>query len=252
MQGMQQIEDLTSRDTLSEQMRKFLIAAIKARLNIIFAGATGAGKTTTLNILSNYIPQYERIITIEDAAELHLSQEHVVRMEARPQNIEGKGEITIRDLFKNSLRMRPNRIILGEVRGAEALDLLQSISSGHSGSLSVIHASSPRDVAARLETMIMMFGLGMSAEIVRRQIANCVDLLVQHEQLADGSRKVTHIAAITGYKDKEIIIEDLFSFEQDNIDDTGKVNGKFNCSGIRPGAIAEKFKKHNLSLGDYI
>ena len=252
MQGMQKIEDLTTRDTISEQMGRFLIAAIKAKLNVIFAGATGAGKTTTLNILSNYIAPSERIITIEDAAELHLSQEHVVRLEARPPNIEGKGEISIRDLFKNSMRMRPNRIILGEVRGAEALDLLQSISSGHSGSLSVIHASSPRDVVSRLETMIMMFGATMAAEIVRRQISGSIDLLIQHEQLSDGSRKITHIAAITDYKDKDIIVEDLFSFEQENIDSGGKVIGKFVCSGIKPARIQEKFRKHNLSLDDYI
>jgi len=252
MQGMQKIEDLTTRDTISEQMGRFLIAAIKAKLNVIFAGATGAGKTTTLNILSNYIAPSERIITIEDAAELHLSQEHVVRLEARPPNIEGKGEISMRDLFKNSMRMRPNRIILGEVRGAEALDLLQSISSGHSGSLSVIHASSPRDVVSRLETMIMMFGATMAAEIVRRQISGSIDLLIQHEQLSDGSRKITHIAAITDYKDKDIIVEDLFSFEQENIDSGGKVIGKFVCSGIKPARIQEKFRKHNLSLDDYI
>ena len=252
MQGMQKIEDLTTRDTISEQMGRFLIAAIKAKLNVIFAGATGDGKTTTLNILSNYIAPSERIITIEDAAELHLSQEHVVRLEARPPNIEGKGEISIRDLFKNSMRMRPNRIILGEVRGAEALDLLQSISSGHSGSLSVIHARSPRDVVSRLETMIMMFGATMAAEIVRRQISGSIDLLIQHEQLSDGSRKITHIAAITDYKDKDIIVEDLFSFEQENIDSGGKVIGKFVCSGIKPARIQEKFRKHNLSLDDYI
>ncbi len=252
MKGIEKIEDLIAFDSLDDNMGKFLTAAIKSKLNMVFAGATGAGKTTTLNVLSHYIPVNERIITIEDAAELNLSQEHVVRLEAKLPNIEGKGEISIRDLFKNSLRMRPSRIILGEVRGAEALDLLQAISSGHTGSLTVIHASSPFDVLARLETMILMAGVGISPTVVRRQLANCIDVIIQHEQLSDGSRKLTHISCVKGMSDGEVDLVDLFKFEQAEISDDGKVTGTFHCSGERPDVLNEKFKKYNLDIKDYI
>ncbi|MDP8260519.1 MAG: CpaF family protein [Candidatus Gygaella obscura] len=252
MKGIQKVEDLIGFGSLDEHMGKFLIAAIKAKLNMVFSGATGAGKTTTLNVLSHYISSSERIITIEDAAELNLSQDHVVRLEAKLPNIEGKGEITIRDLFRNSLRMRPNRIILGEVRGVEALDLLQAISSGHSGSLTVIHASSPFDVLARLETMILMAGVGISPAVVRRQLANCIDVVIQHEQLSDGSRKLTHISCVKGMNDGEIDLVDLFKFEQSEISQDGQVAGSFHCSGERPVRLQEKFKKYNLDIKNCI
>jgi len=241
------MDDLVRRGTLDERMSNFLVAAIKAKVNIIFSGATGAGKTTTLNVLSSYISNEERIITIEDTAELNLGQDHVVRLETRQPNIEGKGEVSIRNLFKNSLRMRPDRIIVGEIRGAEALDMLQAICSGHTGSLAILHANSPQDVISRLETMILTSGTPISLEIIHRQIAHTLNLIVQQEQLLDGSRKITHITQVSGLKDDQIILDDIFAYELDVIDSEGTVKGRWKATGITP-IFYESFKKAGIDL----
>ena len=227
------IDDLIKLEALDQRMADFLIACIKAKMNIIFSGATGAGKTTTLAVLSGYIDSDERIVTIEDTAELHLNQENVVRLETRPLNIEGKGEVTIRDLFNNSLRMRPGRIILGEIRSYEALDMLQAMCSGHTGSLAVIHANSPIEVIYRLETMILTSGLPISLDIIHRQIATAVHLIIQQKQLSDGSRKIINITQVNGLKDGTVVLEDIFNYEISEIVD-GKVLGKFMATGIIP------------------
>jgi len=240
-------DDLVKLGTLDKRMSNFLVASVKAKINIIFSGATGAGKTTTLNVLSAYIPNNERIITIEDTAELNLSQEHVVRLEAKQPNIEGKGEITIRELFKNCLRMRPDRIILGEIRGAEALDMLQAICSGHAGSLAVIHANSPQDVTSRLETMILTSGIPISLEVIHRQIAHTLNLIVQQEQLLDGSRKITHITQISDLKDDQVILDDVFVYDLEGIDSEGKVKGRWKATGITP-IFYEIFKRKGIDL----
>jgi len=240
-------DDLVKLGTMDKRMSDFLVAAIKAKLNIIFSGATGAGKTTTLNVLSTYIDDEERIITIEDTAELHLSQEHVVRLESRHSNIEGRGEVSIRDLFKNSLRMRPDRIILGEIRGSEAIDMLQAICSGHHGSLVVLHANSPMDVIYRIETMILTSGLPISMEAIHRQIAAAVNLIVQQEQLSDGSRKITHITQINGLKEGRAILEDLFVYDFEGLDADGKAKGRWNSTGVIPLSLPV-FKKAGIEL----
>lgn len=241
------INDLIALGTMNKNMGDFLVAAIKARTNIVFTGATGAGKTTTLNVLSTYISNEERIVTIEDTAELKLSQEHVVRLEARQPNIEGKGEITIRDLFRNSLRMRPERIILGEIRGAEALDMLQAICSGHGGSLAVVHAQSPADLLYRIETMILTSGTPISLEAIHRQIGAAIDLVVQQEQLLDGSRKITHITQINGFKDNQAVMEDIFYYEFEGIDLQGKAHGRWKATGIVP-AFYDELRKTGIDL----
>ena len=227
-------EDLINLGTIDRRMADFLIACIKGKANIIFAGATGSGKTTTVGVLSSYIGNDERTITIEDTAELHLSQDHVVRLETKPPNIEGKGEITIRDLFRNTLRMRPQRIILGEIRSAEALDMLQAMCSGHSGALSVIHADTPRDVLHRLETMILMSGIPISLEAIHRQIASSLHLIIQQDQLADGGRKITRITQVNGLKDGWANLEDIFYYDIENVDREGKVHGRFKSTGVVP------------------
>ncbi len=252
LKEISKIEDLVQKATLDTRMADFLIACIKAKVNIIFSGATGSGKTTTLNVLSSYIANDERIVTIEDTAELRLNQEHVVRLESRVPNIEGKGEVSIRDLFRNSLRMRPDRIILGEIRGVEALDMLQAMCSGHQGSLAVLHADSPQDVIYRLETLIITSGLAISIEAIHRQIAASVDLVVQQEQLHDGSRKITRIAQIRGLHDKEVVVEDIFKYEIDATDDvTGVVSGRWFATGIVPECFHE-FKKRGIILSEEI
>ncbi len=229
------IEDLVNRDTLTRAMADFLIVCIRAKMNIIFAGATGVGKTTTLNVLSAYISGDERIVTIEDTQELRLKQEHVVPLEARQANIEGKGEVAIRDLFKNSLRMRPDRIILGEIRGSEALDMLQAISSGHMGSLSVLHASSPQDVVSRIETMILMANSAIPLWAIRRQLAQAIDIIVMQEQLIDGQRKITHLTEVQGVADDDVVLRDLFSYETQGIDEkTKSVIGRWRTHGVVP------------------
>jgi len=233
LEDIKLIEDLIKLEALDQRMADFLLACIRAKMNIIFSGATGAGKTTTLAVLSGYIDNDERIVTIEDTAELHLNQEHVVRLETRPPNIEGKGEVTIKDLFKNSLRMRPGRIILGEIRGSEALDMLQAMCSGHTGSLAVIHANSPIEVIYRLETMILTSGLPISLDIIHRQIAAAVHLIIQQKQLSDGSRKITNITQVHGLKDGTVVLEDIFNYEISDVVN-GKVHGKFLATGVIP------------------
>jgi pilus assembly protein CpaF len=234
LKELQTAEDLMRLGTIERRMSDFLIACIRAKANIIFSGASGAGKTTTLNVYSSYIPEDERIITIEDTAELRLNQEHVVRLEAKQASIEGKGEVSIRDLFKNSLRMRPQRIILGEIRGAEALDMLQAICSGHRGSLVVLHAESPQDVIYRLETMIIASGLPITLEAIHRQIAAGINLLVHQEQLLDGARKITHISQVKGLKDGQVELEDLFSYNIEGFDAEGNVRGHWQATGALP------------------
>jgi pilus assembly protein CpaF len=241
------VEDLISLGTIDKRMAEFLVACIKAKINMIFSGATGSGKTTTLNVLSSEISNDERIVTIEDTAELRLAQEHVVRLETRQPNIEGKGEVTIRSLFKNSLRMRPGRIILGEARGAEALDMLQAMCSGHRGALAVIHASSPQDVIYRLETMILTSGLPITLEAIHRQIAAAVNLILQHELLPDGTRKVTRISQINGISDGQVVLEDIFVYDIKNMTADGKVQGRFKATGIIP-AFYPLFQKAGISL----
>jgi pilus assembly protein CpaF len=228
-------------------MSDFLVACIKAKVNVIFSGATGAGKTTTLGVLSSYIGDDERIVTIEDTAELHLNQEHVVRLETRSPNIEGKGEITIRELFKNSLRMRPERIILGEIRGAEALDMLQAICSGHTGSLAVTHANTPQEVIYRLETMILTSGVPINLEAIHRQMTAAMDIIVQQEQLTDGSRKVTYITQVNGLKDGQVVLEDIFVYDLEGIDKEGQVKGRWKATGVIP-KFYPRFAKAGINL----
>lgn len=247
LRDIKNAQDLIRLNTLDKRMADFLIASIKAKINIIFCGASGAGKTTTLDALASYISNDERIVTIEDTAELRLTQEHIVSLEARQPNIEGKGEITIRELFKNSLRMRPDRIILGEIRGQEALDMLQAICSGHKGALSVLHANSPQDVIYRIETMILTSGIPISLEVIHRQIATSVNLIVQQEQFLDGSRKITHITQINGLKDNQAVLEDIFLYDIESIDSEGRVRGKWKATGVTP-AFYPRFKKAGVDL----
>jgi pilus assembly protein CpaF len=228
------IEDLIRFGTLSTEMAKFLDACVKAHLNIVVSGGTGSGKTTTLNVLSSFIPNDERIVTIEDAAEIQLRQEHVVTLETRPPNIEGKGAISMRDLVRNSLRMRPDRIVVGEVRSGEALDMLQAMNTGHDGSLTTGHSNSPRDMLARLETMVLMAGMDLPVRAIREQISSAVNLIVQQNRLRDGSRKLTHITEVQGMEGEVVVLQDIFIFEQKGLDDHGKIIGRFRPTGIRP------------------
>ncbi len=228
------IEDLIRLGTLTAEMAVFLEAAVRARFNIVVSGGTGSGKTTTLNVLSSFIPPDERIVTIEDAAELQLRQEHVVPLETRPANLEGRGEVTIRQLVKNALRMRPDRIVVGEVRGGEALDMLQAMNTGHDGSLTTAHANGPRDLLSRLETMVLMAGMELPVRAIREQIASAIDLIVQTARLKDGSRRVTHITEVQGMEGDVIVLQDLFRFVQTGVAPDGRVLGEFRCTGIRP------------------
>ena len=227
-------EDLIQNHTLTQPMLELLQGCVKARLNILISGGTGAGKTTFLNALSSYISDRERIVTIEDAAELQLHQQHVVRLETRPPNIEGQGAIHQRQLMINSLRMRPDRIIVGEVRGEEALDMLQAMNTGHDGSLTTVHANSPRDALSRLETMVAMAGLDIPDSAIRRQIASALDVVVQVTRLSDGTRKVTSVAEITGMEGEVVTMQDIFLFRKRGIKESGEVIGAFEPSGIRP------------------
>ena len=229
-----QVGNLISYGTLTADMAVFIEACIKARLNLVVSGGTGSGKTTTLNILSSFIPDDERIVTIEDAAELQLRQEHVVRLESRAANIEGKGAITIRDLVKNSLRMRPDRIIIGEVRGGETLDMLQAMNTGHDGSLTTGHSNSPRDMLARLETMVLMAGMDLPVRAIREQISSAIEIIIQQSRMKDGSRKITHITEVQGMERDVIILQDLFVFKENGIDEKGRIIGHFTSTGIRP------------------
>lgn len=229
-----QIDDLIGFGTVTKEMATFLEACVKANLNIFVSGGTGSGKTTTLNVLSAFIPNNERIITIEDAAELQLWQEHVVSLESRPANIEGKGEIAIRDLVRNSLRMRPDRIVIGEVRGGEALDMLQAMNTGHDGSLATGHSNSPRDMISRLETMVLLAGIDLPVKAIREQIAGAIDVIIQQTRLKDGTRKIVNITEVQGMEGDVIVLQDIFAFEQKGVDDTGKIIGRLVPTGVRP------------------
>ncbi len=228
------IEQLINFGSITQNMADFLNACVVSRLNTVISGGTGSGKTTLLNILSSFIPSDERIVTIEDAAELQLLQDHVVRLETKPPNVEGIGAVHIRDLVRNSLRMRPDRIIVGEVRGGEALDMLQAMNTGHDGSLTTAHANTPRDALSRLETMALMSGLDMPLKVIREQIASAVDLIVQQSRLKDGSRKVTYITEVAGMEGDTVVMTDIFKFEQTGIDEEGKIIGELKPTGIRP------------------
>ena len=232
------VGNLISYGTMTSDMALFIEACIKSRLNIIVSGGTGSGKTTTLNVLSSFIPHDERIVTIEDAAELQLEQEHVVRLESRPANIEGKGAISIRDLVKNSLRMRPDRIVIGEVRGGEALDMLQAMNTGHDGSLTTGHSNSPRDMLSRLETMVLMAGMDLPVRAIREQIASAIDIVIHQARLKDGSRKITHITEVQGMEGDTIILQDIFVLNE---------KGTFTATGIRP-KFMEKLANTRVSL----
>ncbi len=237
------VKDLVRFNSITPQMAQFFEAAILSRKNIVISGGTGSGKTTLLNILSSFIPADERIVTIEDSAELQLPQEHVARLETRPPNIEGQGEISIRDLVKNSLRMRPDRIIIGECRGGEALDMLQAMNTGHDGSLTTAHANTPRDALSRLETMCLMAGMDLPVRAIREQIGSAVHLIVQQSRLQDGSRKVTYVTEVTGLEGEKILMQDIFRFEQRGVDATGKVNGFFAPTGNIPTFLDELVSK---------
>ena len=237
-------DNLIENKTLTPDMLQLLAGAVEGRLNIVISGGTGAGKTTLLNVLSAFIPSAERIVTIEDAAELQLKQEHVVRLETRPPNIEGKGAIKQRQLVINALRMRPDRILVGEVRGEEALDMLQAMNTGHEGSLTTVHANTPRDAISRLETMVAMAGLNLADKAIRQQIASAFDLIVQVTRLTDGGRKITSISEITGMEGPAVTMQELFIFERQGYEENMKVRGRFRPTGIRP-----KFAEKLFSVG---
>lgn len=241
------VDNLISFGTMDEKMATFLRACVKARINILVSGGTGSGKTTTLNVISSFIPEGERIVTIEDAAELRLQQQHVVTLEARPANLEGKGAITIRDLVRNALRMRPDRIIVGEVRTGEALDMLQAMNTGHDGSLTTAHANSPRDVLSRLETMVMMSGLELPERAIREQISSAIDLIIHQARLRDGSRKITYITEVQKMEGTTITTQDIFRFEQTGFD--SKILGHFVPTGLQPSFL-EKFEVSGIKLPD--
>jgi pilus assembly protein CpaF len=241
------LDDLISFGTLNQDIAKFIKVCVRGRVNIIVSGGTGSGKTTLLNVMSGFIPNAERIITIEDAAELQLQQEHVVTLESRPANIEGKGRVNIRDLVINSLRMRPDRIIVGEVRGGEALDMLQAMNTGHDGSLTTIHANKPRDTLSRLETMVMMSGMELPSRVIREQIASAINLIVQVARMPDGSRKIIKVAEITGMEGETITMQDIFQFRQDGFNEKGQVLGKHVATGIVP-----KFMERIKSYGEVV
>jgi pilus assembly protein CpaF len=241
------VDDLVNFGTLNSKMAEILRICVEGRLNIVVSGGTGSGKTTTLNVLSSFIPETDRIVTIEDAAELQLSQIHVVRLETRPANVEGKGEVTIRDLVKNSLRMRPDRIIVGEVRSGETLDMLQAMNTGHDGSLTTGHANSPRDMLSRIETMVLMSGMNLPIKAIRDQAASAIDLIIQQSRLMDGSRKITHITEVQGMEGDVIILQDIFKFEQKGIDNKGKLKGEFVSTGIMPKFV-QKLKDKGIIL----
>jgi pilus assembly protein CpaF len=231
--------DLIGLSALTPPMAEFLDTCVKARRNIVISGGTGSGKTTLLNVLAGYIPERERIVTIEDAAELQLPQEHCVRLEARPPNIEGKGAVTIRELVRNALRMRPDRIVVGECRGGEALDMLQAMNTGHDGSLTTLHANAPRDAPARLETMVLMSGMDLPLRAIREQVASAVNLIIQQQRYADGTRRISAISEVRGMDGDAIVLQDVFRFEQQGFDSEARVLGRFVATGAVPEFYGE-------------
>ena len=242
-----ELQDLLSLKTMTPEIGELLKAVVKAKLNTLISGGTGTGKTTMLNVLSRFIPADERIVTIEDSAELQLKQEHVVRLETRPLNIEGKGEVTQRDLVRNSLRMRPDRIIVGEVRGGEVLDMLQAMNTGHDGSLTTLHANTPRDALMRLETLVAMAGLSIPSMSVRRYISSALHVIIHVSRLTDGSRKITSFQEVTGMEGDTITLQEIFHFEQTGVDKQGVARGKFKALGVRPRFV-EKFKAMGIPI----
>jgi len=242
------VEQLIQFGSITAKMAEFLRACVVSRLNIVISGGTGSGKTTLLNILSGNIPEDERIVTIEDAAELQLHQDHIVRLETKPANIDGTGSVTIRDLVRNSLRMRPDRIVVGECRGGEALDMLQAMNTGHDGSLTTVHANSPRDALSRLETLSLMSGLDMPVTVIREQIASAVDLIVQQSRMKDGSRKVTFVTEVAGMEGNTIVMTDIFRFNQTGIGPNGEILGGLEPTGIRPMFI-DRLEAYGFKLG---
>src|SRR5919106_1486270 len=232
------MDDLINFNSLTPQAAQFLAACVKGKLNVLISGGTGSGKTTMLNALSSFVPHDERIVTIEDAAELQLQQDHIVRLETRPPNIEGKGAVTTRDCVRNALRMRPERIIIGEVRGAEALDMLQALNTGHGGSLATLHANSPREGLTRLETMIMMGGFELPIKAMRQQISSAIDLIIQANRLQGGPRKITAITEVMNMEQDIIIMQEVFRYKQLGIDQNGRAYGQFEATGVRPSFIA--------------
>lgn len=242
-----QVSDLVEKRSLTPEIAELLRGIVRARLNVLISGGTGTGKTTILNVLSGFIPATERIVTIEDAAELQLRQDHVVRLETRPANIEGKGEYAQRELVKNALRMRPDRIVVGEVRGSEALDMLQAMNTGHDGSLTTIHANSARDALTRLETMVAMAGLDLPTKALRHYISSALDVIIQLSRLSDGSRKVVSVQEVSGMEGEVVTMQEVFTFEQTGVDKNGKVKGRFRATGIRP-KFAEKFQAMGIQI----
>ena len=242
------VDDLVANHSMSEQVAGLLKRCVEGRLNTIVSGATGSGKTTLLNVLSNFIPSNERIITVEDAAEVQLNQTHVLTLESRPPNLEGKGQVTIRDLVRNTLRMRPDRIIVGEVRGGEALDMLQAMNTGHDGSLTTVHSNAPRDTLARIETMVLMAGMDLPVRAIREQVASALDLIVHVHRLRDGTRRVTHVTEVVGMEGDIITLQDLMLFDYGmGVDDEGKYVGRLKATGIRP-TFSEHLENYGINL----
>jgi pilus assembly protein CpaF len=247
-----QVDDLIRYGTLNAHAARFLQACVVGRLNVVVSGGTGTGKTTTLNVLSSFIPSDERIVTVEDAKELQMHQEHVLSMEARPPNIEGRGEVTIRDLVKNCLRMRPDRVVVGECRGGEALDMLQAMNTGHDGSITTVHSNSPRDTLARLETLVLMSGFDLPIRAIREQMSSALDLIVHLTRLRDGTRRITHITEVQGMEGDVITLQDIFLFDYGmGVDEHGRFKGHLKATGVRP-KFAEKLADLGIRLGQEV